>query len=48
MRDDLVKDQFKYTNNLGKLLDQVECSPYKPDEKNRKYISSIDIINGKI
>lgn len=45
MRNDLVGDHFMYTNNLEKLLEQVENVPYKTDEKNREYLTSYDIIN---
>lgn len=48
LRNDLVNDQFMYTNNLEKLLEQVDSKPYDADKLNREYVTSKEIIENKL
>jgi hypothetical protein len=45
MRNDLVGNHFMYTNDLESLLNQINRVHYDKDEKNREYVTSIDIMN---
>jgi hypothetical protein len=48
LRNDLVNGQFLYTNDLEKLLEQVDSKPYDPDKLNREYVTSKEVIENKL